>query len=304
MEKEKTKERIQWHPAFYAATQLEFRKDSENLEFQNEKKLSNAPLSVDVLIIKKKPGITTKSTIGRIFRQHNIIEYKAIRDSLNVDVFYKVIAYACLYKTRGKHVNENDISITIVRFTEPRGLMKWFSENGYGIEKKYNGIYYIKGAMFPCQVIVINDLDHKEHIWMKALTDRIDRKTILDIEAEAESTTEIHNKRLMRDVLYASITANKDRFKEEEKQMDAIQELFGYNIVELKDELKETKADLEKAEKAKEKEKKAREKEKKAKVKAEKAWEKSEKARERSEKENRLLKDEIKMLKKKLAAQG
>ena len=137
---------------------------------------------------------------------------------------------------------------------------------------------------------VINDLDHKEHIWMKALTDKIDRKTILDIEAEAESTTEIHNKRLMRDVLYASITANMDRFKEEEKQMDAIQELFGYNIVELKDELKETKADLEKAEKAKEKEKKAREKEKKA--------------REKSENEVRLLKGEIKMLKEKLAAQG
>ena len=149
---------------------------------------------------------------------------------------------------------------------------------------------------------VINDLDHKEHIWMKALTDKIDRKTILDIEAEAESTTEIHNKRLMRDVLYASITANMDRFKEEEKQMDAIQELFGYNIVELKalsEELSRFASETEKDLKRKEKEE-AKE-EKKARKRSEKALKK---AREKSENEVRLLKGEIKMLKEKLAAQS
>lgn len=45
-------ERIQWHPAFYAATNLEFREDIEYLERKTEYNLSKQPIRIDLLIIK------------------------------------------------------------------------------------------------------------------------------------------------------------------------------------------------------------------------------------------------------------
>lgn len=48
-----TPEKFQWHPAFYAATELELRENYDDLEFEPEHNLSKAPLQMDLLIIKK-----------------------------------------------------------------------------------------------------------------------------------------------------------------------------------------------------------------------------------------------------------
>ena len=59
-----------------------------------------------------------KNEIGAIFKGHNIMEYKSPDDELNIDTFFKVIAYACLYKSKGHSVDDikaHDITITFVR---------------------------------------------------------------------------------------------------------------------------------------------------------------------------------------------
>ena len=45
---------LQWHPAFYADLQIEFREETEKLKFEREYLLSSKPMAIDVLIIKKK----------------------------------------------------------------------------------------------------------------------------------------------------------------------------------------------------------------------------------------------------------
>ncbi len=45
---------LQWHPAFYAGLQIEFKEEQDKLIFENEHNLSTKPLQVDVLIIKKQ----------------------------------------------------------------------------------------------------------------------------------------------------------------------------------------------------------------------------------------------------------
>ena len=47
------KQRLQWHPAFYAGLQIEFKEEMEELIFENEHQIGNKPKAVDVLIIKK-----------------------------------------------------------------------------------------------------------------------------------------------------------------------------------------------------------------------------------------------------------
>ena len=90
--------KIQWHPGFYAATEIELRQNRSDLEFHREYNLSKKPLQIDLLIIEKLNDITLQNEIGAIFRKYNIIEYKSPEDSLNIDDFFKTVGYAYLYK--------------------------------------------------------------------------------------------------------------------------------------------------------------------------------------------------------------
>lgn len=46
-------EKLQWHPGFFAAIQIEFESESYMLTFENEHSLGTKPREIDVLIIKK-----------------------------------------------------------------------------------------------------------------------------------------------------------------------------------------------------------------------------------------------------------
>ena len=86
-EEPKEKKLLQWHPAFYAGLQIEFAEEAEKLIFENEHQLSKKPLEIDVLVIKKKAEEQIRKNIGRIFRRHNIVEYKSPEDYLSIDDF-------------------------------------------------------------------------------------------------------------------------------------------------------------------------------------------------------------------------
>lgn len=98
MDEPRKRKVLQWHPAFYAGFQIELEGEAGKLEFENEHQLGTKPLEVDILITKKDAGIPIWKNIGQIFRRYNIIEYKSPEDYLSIDDFYKVYAYACLYK--------------------------------------------------------------------------------------------------------------------------------------------------------------------------------------------------------------
>ena len=75
----KKKRVIYWHPAFYADIQIELKDEADKLTFENEHHLSKKPMQIDVLIIKKEKTGQIRKNIGRIFKKHNVIEYKRNR---------------------------------------------------------------------------------------------------------------------------------------------------------------------------------------------------------------------------------
>ena len=110
--------KIQWHPGFVAAMNLEFKENKKDLIFEKEHNLNTKPLEVDLLIIKKDASVHISNEIGTFFRGHNIVEYKSPKDHLDIDVFYKSISYASLYKSYGETMDErkaDDITISIIR---------------------------------------------------------------------------------------------------------------------------------------------------------------------------------------------
>ena len=113
----------------------------------------------------------------KIFRKHNIFEYKSPKDELNIDTFYKAVAYACLYKVLPNHVDEipaEEITITLIRDRKPVKLLQKLSSDGYECRKETAGIYYVSGVMFLVQIIASSELDMDLHVQLKALTDNLD----------------------------------------------------------------------------------------------------------------------------------
>ena len=68
--------KVQWHPGFVAAMNLELAQNRDALVFEKEYNLNTKPLEIDLLVIKKEPSVLIANEIGRLFRGHNIMEYK------------------------------------------------------------------------------------------------------------------------------------------------------------------------------------------------------------------------------------
>ena len=222
MEKEQTKnqqenqkksQKLQWHPAFCSALRLELLEDAENLEFTDEFQLTEKPLQIDCTVVKVKRDCKIKNEIGKIFRKHNIFEYKSPMDELNIDTFYKAVAYACLYKVLPNHVNEipaEEITITLIRDRKPVKLMQELEKSGYECKKETVGIYYVSGVMFPVQIIASSELDVDMHVQLKALTNHLEeslmRQYLLRVSAFSE-----REKNLADVVLQVIVNSNMEK---------------------------------------------------------------------------------------------
>ncbi len=95
--------------------------------YENKQQFGTKPKEIDILVIKKQKNVPIKKNIGRIFRKHNIIEYKSPTDYVSIDDFYKGCAYALFYKSDTATQNEisiEDITLTFVCVKYPKTLMK------------------------------------------------------------------------------------------------------------------------------------------------------------------------------------
>ena len=213
---QKKSQKLQWHPAFCSALRLELLEDAENLEFTDEFQLTEKPLQIDCTVVKVKKDCKIKNEIGKIFRKHNIFEYKSPMDELNIDTFYKAVAYACLYKVLPNHVNEipaEEITITLIRDRKPVKLLGELEKSGYGYKKEAAGIYYVNGAMFPVQIIVSSELDVDMHVQLKALTDNLDEPLMWKYLQEVSVFTE-REKDLADVVLQVIVNSNMEKVRE------------------------------------------------------------------------------------------
>ena len=205
-------------------------------------KTPEKPLQIDCTVVKVKKNCRIKNEIGKIFRTHNIFEYKSPKDELNIDTFYKAVAYACLYKVLPKHVNEipaDELTVTLLRDRKPVKLLHELEQTGYGCQTEASGIYYVSGVMFPMQIIVSSELDTNLHVQLKALTDQLDKPLIRRYLEEASVFTE-REKSLVDVVLQVIVGSNMEKFQEwkgsEQTMCEALRVL-------MKEELKAERAE-------------------------------------------------------------
>ena len=229
---EKTK--LQWHPAFGAALRITLQDEMQYLEMHEEHLLSKKPLQIDVLIIKKLRDVQIKKTIGRIFRKHNIIEYKSPDDSLSVNDFYKVYGYACIYQSntdRIKEIDPEDMTLTFVCSHYPREFLKHLERvRGMRTEYQGGGIYYLRGDPIPMQLLITPRMSDEENYWIQSMrTDLRAGEEIRKLMREYEK----HRKSKDYTAVMNLITrANWEQMEVEKMMCDALNELFAEELKE------------------------------------------------------------------------
>ena len=219
---------LQWHPAFFASIQIELAEEADKLTFEREHPLATKPMLIDVVIIKKNTQDRIRKNIGRIFRQHNIVEYKSPEDYLSIDDFYKVYGYTCFYKSSAKKQNSipaEELTITFVCKTYPREVMKHLeSKRGLSVYEADKGIYYLEGDIFPIQLIVTSRLSPENNLWLNSLTN--DLKGVSIIEKISNEYRKHKRDELYKSVMNIIVRANNEQFKEATNMCEALLELF------------------------------------------------------------------------------
>lgn len=225
--------KTQWHPAFVSAMKLELREDAEYLDYISEYNLNTKPLEMDLLIVKKEQDVEIKNEIGKIFKKHNIIEYKSPDDSMNLNTYIKVVAYACLYKAYEERVDDiklDEITITLVRERKPVKLLCWFERNGYRIQETFKGIYYVaRDNHFLTQIIVSKQLSKENQKWLTLLSRDLDQADVQRTVEQIEALTEESERQHGDSVLQVTVQENEETFnkiKEERNMCEALKKLM------------------------------------------------------------------------------
>ena len=224
---------LQWHPAFSAVLRIEFAEDLEILDIIEEYMLGKKPMQMDVLIIKKEPNIPVKKNIGRIFRKHNVIEYKSPDDYLSINDFYKVYGYTCFYQSDTEKVCEispEELTITFVCNHYPYKMLKHLKKaRNIQVKKQEPGIYYLTGDAFPMQLLIPEQMSKEENFWLQSL------RANLETDEEIKDLMEHYQKKKYskwhRDAMNMIVRANHEKVKEEDKMCEALWEIFGEKLM-------------------------------------------------------------------------
>ena len=228
------KRKLQWHPAFGAALRITLKDEMEFLEMQEEYLLSKKPPQIDILIIKKLRDRPVKKAIGKIFRQHNIIEYKAPGDYLSINDFYKVYGYTCFYQSntdRVKEIDPEELTITFVCSRYPREMLNHLAEvRGIHAENRDKGIYYLIGDVIPMQLLITRELTQEENFWLKNL--RIDLKAGREIQNVVAKYEQNRHSKDYAAVMDLITRANWKEMEADRKMCDALRELFAEELKE------------------------------------------------------------------------
>lgn len=220
------KRALQWHPAFFAALKAMEEKEQCSLQIQREYNLGTKPRQIDVLITKNDQKNEMQNSIGRIFRKHNIVEYKGPSDKLNCNDFYKVCGYACFFIGDARRVLEIDpaeVTITFVCSSYPVKLVRHLAKQyGIRVKKEDAGIYYLEGSRFPIQIIVSRRLNPEKYLWLYVLRGDLDAGELKMVLRDYEKHRDSADYQSMMDII---IRANRERMKEEE-MCEALKELY------------------------------------------------------------------------------
>lgn len=186
--------RSDWHAGFEALLRIEIHKYGNQVRIETEHVLGEDPPRTDYLILREDEGLVMDKEIFKIFRAHNVIEYKNPHDSLNERVIRKICGYANFYIGLAEHegdVPPAQVTISIFRAVKNPQLFREMLERGNLVQSSTAGIYYVTGLTdLPFQIVITGELEGTEYAAYRALTEHVDEKDVTEVIAEGGKETD------------------------------------------------------------------------------------------------------------------
>jgi hypothetical protein len=211
----------------------EFFEYGNALEYHDEFQLTSGAVKIDLLIIKLKRALQIKKSIGQIFRQSNVIEYKSPNVSVSIFDYYKLRAYASFYAER-ERTRMSDMSMTLVVTYRKRSLLNDLNTE-FEVNNAAPGIYYVSGETCPTQIIVSSELPRDDCRWLYSLRSDVGMD---DVESMMTQGIAVYSEKVKLDAYKdAFIQANFNTLEELKTKM-------GHKFIDLiRDEVAKTKAE-------------------------------------------------------------
>jgi hypothetical protein len=233
------KRRTKFHNAAVDTLRYMFYYPEKNgdIELTDEYQLSANPLRIDAVIKKLRDGdaetaarADAESDIGRIFRKHNLLEYKSPAEpQISYETFEKLVrGYVGIYAAQ-EGVKITDMSATIICYKKPAELLETLEKDFYHeVLQKYDGIYYITYKGIPAenslavQIVVVPELPPGDGAAMlKALEPECDKETAIKVlDAFHNGNERLKTLGYYKDVFYK---INIETIIEEAKKMNSVE---------------------------------------------------------------------------------
>lgn len=233
MKKSEETSQIDWHSGFAGGLNLSLKDYLQDIEISREVQLTKVPIRMDCLILKKKDDVLIDNDLGRGFRGHNIIEYKNPDDELNIDVVWKTIGYAGIYKSSGRYVNEipaEELTISIVRTRKPVKLISDVEKSCGKVIREQDGVYRIEGIIsVPLRIVVLNEVSDPKLLALKVMKKNADENDIREFIKETAKYSAPGDKQDADAVIQVCAKANTDVFekmKGDETMCEALREIM------------------------------------------------------------------------------
>ena len=147
---------------------------------------------------------------------------------MNIDDFYKVYGYTCIYKTEVEKVNQipaEELTITFVCYHYPRQMLRNLqNERNINVTNIENGIYYLYGDAIPIQLIIVLELSIENNYWLNKLRNNL--KSGGEIKLFMEQYEKNRDSKLFQALADTVMRANWKEVEEEGNMSDVIKEIF------------------------------------------------------------------------------
>ena len=157
-----------WHSWMNALLHIVLHRYPVTIE--REYLLGSQPPRADFLILKEQAIVDLGLEIFRIFREHNIVEFKSPDDELNESVLWKCIGYAGFYMSI-KGLSPSQVTLTLIRDARPLRFFDEMKEYLHA-DPQTKGIYQIQNwqVTFPIQLIVTSELPGPEYAGFRSIS--------------------------------------------------------------------------------------------------------------------------------------
>lgn len=209
------RQRTNYHMGMEATLKLKYDDVHDSIETLANVHLGQDPPYLDLLILKKDPGLELSDEIGSFFKENNVIENKGYGDGISINDVFKVQGYGGMYMSLDRNVDEipwETMTVTVMQYQHPRAAFGRLKEMGCEIKERVSGcVYEVSGPpiMFPFQLVNASGLGD-DWAEIKAMIPGAEVETIKKVMQEYHGEDDPRKRQHLRAILRISYANNNE----------------------------------------------------------------------------------------------